>query len=202
VARAPDPVLKQQLLDQVVRYLAGHGLGLLSLRPMAKALGMSPHRLVHHFGPKDELVAAALDRAVALQEEVRSGWLAERPDLSQPDLLRRWWQWLSADPANLALVRLGLEAAALDATVTGLPTEVRAQQVGVWRTEIEARLVAAGLDRADAAVHASIVKATFTGLVIDLMASGDRVRLGEALEVFLADLERRIEAAHEGARRG
>ena len=194
MARAPDPVLKQELLDQVVRYLAGHGLGLLSLRPMAEALGMSPHRLVHHFGPKDELVAAALARAIALQEEVRAGWLAGEPDVSQPDLLRQWWRWLSADAANLALVRLGLEAAALDATVTGLPVEVRAEQIGVWRTEIESRLVAAGLPRADAAIEASIVKATFTGLVIDLMASGDRKRLGRALEVYLCGLERRIEA--------
>lgn len=202
MARAPDPVLKRTLLDQVVRYLADQGLGLVSLRPMAQALGMSPHRLVHHFGPKDEMIAAALDRAVSIQEEVRAGWLAEDPDLSQPDLLRRWWRWLSADPANLALVRLGLEAAALDATVTGLPNEVRAQQVGVWRTEIESRLVAAGLPRDEAAVQASIVKATFTGLVIDLMASGDRRRLGEALEVFLADLERRIDSVRHGAAHG
>lgn len=200
MARAPDPLLKQALLDQVVRYLAGHGLGLLSLRPMAMTLGMSPHRLVHHFGPKDELVAAALARAVTLQEEVRAGWLAEEPDITQPDLLRRWWAWLSADAANLALVRLGLEAAALDATVTGLPTEVRAQQVGVWRTEIEARLVAAGLPLVDAAIDASVVKATFTGLVIDLMASGDRDRLGQALERFLGALERRIDAVSRPVR--
>ena len=39
VARTPDPALKQELLDKVVGYLAVHGIGMLSLGPMAEALG-------------------------------------------------------------------------------------------------------------------------------------------------------------------
>src|SRR5262249_19094382 len=41
MARPPDPVRRQELLDQVVVYLADHGLADASLRPMAKALGVS-----------------------------------------------------------------------------------------------------------------------------------------------------------------
>jgi AcrR family transcriptional regulator len=192
VARTPDPVLKRKLLDQVVRYLADHGLGHLSLRPMAQALGMSPHRLMHHFGPKDEMVATALARATDIQEEVQEEWFVLDPSMTQPQLLRRWWYWLAGDASNLALVRLGLEAATLDATVTSLPMEVRAEQIGVWRTEIESRFVAAGLPRKVAAVEASIAKATFTGLVVDLMGSGEADRLTEALESYLEVLEQRL----------
>ena len=192
MARSPDPVLKQRLLDQVVRYLADHGLGVVSLRPMAEALGMSPHRLVHHFGAKDELLAAALARAIEIQEEIQAGWLAAEPGIAYPDLLRKWWYWTADDPANLALVRLGLEAAALDATVTGLPTEVRAQQIGVWRELMEANFRAVGLGRAEAAIEASIVKAAFTGLIIDVMVSGDRRRCTKALEQEMARLEARL----------
>ena len=192
MARTPDPVLKRILLDQVVRYLANNGVGHLSLRPMAHALSMSPHRLMHHFGPKNEMIAAALTRANEIQEDVRDTWLAEEPGMSQPDMLRRWWYWLVHDQANLALVRLGLEAAALDATVTGLPTEVRAEQIGVWRIEIESRLIAGGVDPGAAAIEASIAKATFTGLVIDLMASGDALRLTDALEEYLRILDQRL----------
>jgi AcrR family transcriptional regulator len=195
MARTADLELRRQLLDQVVGYLAGHGLGLLSLRPMAAALGMSTNRLVHHFGTKDELIAAALARATELQEQVREGWLAQDPDISQPDLLRRWWAWLRSSPEHLALVRLGLEAVALDATVTGLPVDVRAQQIGLWRTNIEHRLTAAGLAPNDAEIEASLVKAVFTGLVLDLLASGDEPRLTEALERELIRLEARLAAA-------
>jgi hypothetical protein len=118
--------------------------------------------------------------------------LAETPNMTQTVLLRKWWSWLAADPSNLALVRLGLEAAALDATNTGLPYEIRARQIGVWRTEIEERLVEEGIPRAVAALEASIVKATFTGLVIDLMATAESNRLTDALDVYLQNLENRL----------
>ena len=39
MARTPDLEMKRQLLDQIVAYLAEHGLGDMSLRPMAAALG-------------------------------------------------------------------------------------------------------------------------------------------------------------------
>ena len=135
VARPPDPARRQELLDQVVRYLADHGLGDASLRPMARALGVSLNGLVHHFGTKTDLLVAALARANELQEQEAEGWLACNPTLSQADLLRKWWRWINAAPENLALVRLGLEAAALDATAGGIPGRVRAEQVGLWRTE-------------------------------------------------------------------
>ena len=100
MARTPDAALKLRILDQVVGYLSENGVGLLSLRPMAAALSMSTNRLVHHFGTKEELIAAALARAVAIQEDVRSKWLAEDPRMSQPDLLRKWWAWMRASSAN------------------------------------------------------------------------------------------------------
>jgi AcrR family transcriptional regulator len=196
MARTPDPALKRAILDQVVAYLAEHGLGLLSLRPMAAALGMSTNRLVHHFGTKDQLIATALERATEIQVEVRAKWLADEPEITQPDLLRHWWEWLNESPANLALVRLGIEAVAIDATVTGLAVEVRAQQIGLWRTEIEQRLSRAGLPREEAEVEASALKAVFTGLVIDLLASGDRRRLTQALELTLRRIEARIAEAN------
>ena len=78
MARTPDLQLKQDLLDQVVRYLAVHGMGDVSLRPLAKALGTSPNRLVHHFGSKEELLVAPLARATELQEDVRAHGSEER----------------------------------------------------------------------------------------------------------------------------
>jgi AcrR family transcriptional regulator len=187
MARSPDPLLKQALLDEVVGHLAATGLGVSSLRPMALALGVSTHRLVHHFGSKAELVELALRRALAMQEEVRREWLAAEPGLSQADLLRRWWAWMLADPANLALVRLGFEAVCLDATVTGLAGDLRAEQIGVWRSSIEDRLLEAGLAPQDAEVEASMAKALFTGLVMDLLATGEVPRLTEALQRYLAE---------------
>ena len=194
MARTPDIEMKRELLDQVVAYLADHGLGDMSLRPMAAALGTSPNRLVHHFGSKQELLGAALAQATKIQVEVRTVWLDREPKMTQANLMRKWWKWLKASPANLALTRLGLEAATLEATHTGLTGEVRAEQIGVWREDIEQGLLAEGVPRAEAVIEASILKAMFTGLVVDLMATGDRLRLTRALEQGLGRFEA-LEAA-------
>lgn len=196
--------MKRELLDRVVAYLADHGLGEMSLRPMAAALETSPNRLVHHFGSKQELLTAALARAIELQVQEENVWLRRDPTISEANLLRKWWKWLNASPSNLALARLGLEAATLEATNTGLTGEVRAEQIGVWRTEIEQRLLAEGIPAGEVVAEASLLKAMFTGLMVDLMATGDRVRLTRALEAGLARVEAILAEANRAtaARRG
>lgn len=176
----------------------------MSLRPMAAALETSPNRLVHHFGSKQELLTAALARAIELQVQEENVWLRRDPTISEANLLRKWWKWLNASPSNLALARLGLEAATLEATNTGLTGEVRAEQIGVWRTEIEQRLLAEGIPAGEVVAEASLLKAMFTGLMVDLMATGDRVRLTRALEAGLARVEAILAEANRAtaARRG
>jgi len=197
VARTPDPQRKRELLDHVVDYLAEQGLAETTLRPMAAALGVSINRLVHHFGSKEELITAALARAIDQQIEVQRKWLQRSPKLSQVELYRRWWKWLCASPRNLALVRLNYEAATLETSVTGLDGEVRADQIGVWRHDVEHRLVSEGLKPELAALEASLIKATFTGLVMDLFATGDTRRLTQALDAWLDRLEVELRASRD-----
>jgi len=195
VARTPDPLRKRELLDSVVDYLAEQGLADTTLRPMAAALGVSINRLVHHFGSKEELITAALARAIDRQIEVQRKWLQRSPKLTQVELYRRWWKWICRSPRNLALVRLNYEAATLETTVTGLDGAVRADQIGVWRHDVEHRLVAEGLKPESAALEASLIKATFTGLVMDLFATGDTRRLTHALDEWLDRLDRDLRAS-------
>ena len=190
MARTPDPQLKRELLDRVVVYLAEQGLAQTTLRPMAADLGVSINRLMHHFGSKDELITAALARAIEQQIDVQRKWLARSPRMTQVELYRRWWKWLSSSPRNLALVRLNYEAATLEPTVTGLAGDVRADQIGVWRHDVEQRLVSEGLKPEHAALEASLIKATFTGLVMDLFATGDTRRLSKALDAWLTRLDK------------
>lgn len=185
MARTPDLGRRQELLDRIVDHLAEHGLANATLRPLAAALGVSINRLVHHFGTKEDLIAAALRRGVERQQDVQDAWLRRNPDLSMADLHRKWWRWMNARPEHLALVRLNYEAAALDSTVSGVPGELRADQMAVWRRAAEERLVHQGLQPDLAQTEASIQKAIFTGIVVELFATGDRPRLTLALETSL-----------------
>jgi AcrR family transcriptional regulator len=193
MARTPDLERRQELLDRIVGYLAEEGLAQATLRPMAKALDVSINRLVHHFGSKEELLAAAMGRAIEQQIEVQEQWLHRSPRLTMADLYRRWWRWINESPTNLALVRLNYEAAALDPKVTGLTGAVRADQIGVWRHAAEQRLEAEGLTHDQAVLEASVSKATFTGLVMDLFATGERKRLNKAFDEFIERLTSRVE---------
>ena len=194
MARTPDLERRQELLDRIVEYLAENGVAQATLRPMAASLDVSINRLVHHFGSKEELLTAALARSIDQQIAVQDVWLRRSPRLTQAELYRKWWRWMNAAPANLALVRLNYEAATLDTKVTGLAGEVRADQIGVWRHDTELRLEAEGLPRERAAEEASLIKATFTGLVMDLFATGDRKRLTRAMNVFLVRITETVAA--------
>ena len=92
---------------------------------------------MHHFGSKDDLITTALTRAIDQQIEVQQKWLRRQPDLTMVQLYGKWWKWMTASRANLSLVRLNYEAAALDTSVTGLAGDVRADQIGVWRHDVE-----------------------------------------------------------------
>lgn len=189
MGRRPDLERRDELLDAVVAYLGEHGLAGVSLRPLAREIGVSVNALVHHFGSKDDLVIVALRRANETQIAILDRWLARDPGLTAGDLLRRWWRWMNAAPSNLALVRLGIEAAALQATASGLPGDVRSDQIGLWRLDLEQRLAAEGASPSRVQLEGSLLKAMFTGLVVDLLATGDRRRLGAALNLGLTRLD-------------
>lgn len=177
----------------MIDYLAEHGLGDSTLRPMAAALDTTPNRLMHHFGSKEALLAAALHRTEEMHRVIEQRWVARQPSISQSAILRKWWRWMIASRTNLNQVRLGLEAVTLDATVTGLAGEVRAEQIGAWRVNIEQRLRGLGIRADDASAEATMIKAAFTGLTLDLLATGERRRCTEALDRVLDDFDRRLE---------
>ncbi|MFZ4718292.1 MAG: TetR/AcrR family transcriptional regulator [Ilumatobacteraceae bacterium] len=194
MARTPDLERRQELLDRIVVYLAENGLAQATLRPMAAALDVSINRLVHHFGSKEELLSTALRRSIEQQIEVQDGWLQRNPGLTMVDLYRKWWKWINASPANFAAVRLNYEAAALNPKVTDLAGEVRADQIGVWRHVAVSHLIEDGLPAARAETEASLAKATFTGLVMDLIATGERKRLTPVFEEFADRLQALVDA--------
>lgn len=195
MARPTDVAARNALLDDVVEYLGRHGLADTTLRPMAAEIGTTATRLLHHFGTKGELITAALERVDATQRQLEARWLARTPDLSQSDLLRLWWKWLLGSERNRQLARLSLEAAVLDTSITGVGADTRASRMGAWRMNIQRRLVALGVPPQAAHLHASVLEAGFTGIMLDLLSGGDRKRLTSALEVLLADHERRVASA-------
>jgi AcrR family transcriptional regulator len=175
---------RAELLDAAVEYAAEHGFSELTWRPVAAALGVSPTTLVHHFGTKEQMLEAILGR---LRERV---FVATRdPAGEPPDLAaeaRASWT-RAADPHRGAEYRLffAVYGRALQA-----PEQFAAFLEHVVAYWMSALVDAQGpdADPATAARRATLVIATIRGLLLDLLATGDRERVEDAAETFIATL--------------
>ncbi|UGT63005.1 TetR/AcrR family transcriptional regulator [Nocardia asteroides] len=178
--RPIDHRRRAELLDAAVDHAADRGFAELSLRPMAAALGVSPTTLVHHFGSREQLLAAVLGR---LRERV-----ALTPG-SYPDLAtaaRAVWEH-SSDPEQRSVFRLFFAVYGSAVQAPGAYAEFLAQA----GTELTAALCAAQgpeVDPAAAARRATLVIATLRGLLLDLLGGGDPARIHSAAADYLAGL--------------
>jgi AcrR family transcriptional regulator len=101
------PTRRSQLLDAAVEYAATNGIGDLSLRQLASALGTSHRMLVYHFGSKEGLLVAVV-RAVEERQRAFLADLATDADLPPAELGWRVWDRL-ADPAMWPYEKLFFE---------------------------------------------------------------------------------------------
>lgn len=164
-----------ELLEAAYAYVLEHGLGDLSLRPLAAAIGSSPRVLLYLFDSKDGLIRALLARA--RQEEL--AFLASTPAGDLTTVAREVWSWLAA-PAHRGLLTLWTETYARSLLDPGGPWAGHAAgTVHDWLTVLSAADPAATPERCTA------VLAVLRGAMLDLLATGDRARTTAAVEAAL-----------------
>ncbi len=170
MARPPDPKRRQELLDRSVDYVVANGLSDLSLRPLAAALGTQAPVLLHHFGTKEHLVVEILG---SVRDRLRS--LGRTAEAQNPRSgLGAVWTWVS-HPDQGPLMRLSFEAYGLALRHPDRYPGFIDHAIHDWLDE-----PLAAIDD----VSATLAIATVTGLVLDLLTTGDRVRVEEAMERF------------------
>ena len=193
MGRRPNPQRKQDLLDEIIKYLGENGIGDLSLRPLAKRLGTSTYTLTYQFGSKDRLLADAVSHAQSHQLNAVAAWLADDPMLGIVPLLERLWSW-TCEPQNLRLVRLLLEATTLAHSQPDVFGDVGPQVVSHGVELIRAALERDGMSPSTARARATQVYATLVGLQVDLIATGDEPRVTRAVEHLCESLTTEIGA--------
>jgi AcrR family transcriptional regulator len=186
MARPADPQRREALLEGAVDYVMANGISDLSLRPLAGALGTQAPVLLHHFGSKEQLVHELL---VRVRDRVRAlGRTAEAE--SHRSGLGAVWAWLS-DPGQEPLMRLFFESYGFALAHPDRYSDFLRHAVRDWLDE-----PLAAIDE----ISATLAIATVTGLLLDLLTTGDRGRVEEAMERFLFLIRRHAdEAAGAGA---
>jgi AcrR family transcriptional regulator len=173
---------RQRLLDAVIAHFTAEGLADQSLRHIAQAVGSSHRMLLYHFGSKDGLLLAVV-REVEARTQRRLEVLGEDVPGEADAVIRRMWAYLS-DPALGDFERLffALYGRALqgDGSIRSLLDD----DVAHWLDANVALTAPWGLPADLARTHARLGLAVTRGLLMDLLATGDRAGVESALEIF------------------
>ena len=167
------------MLAAAVAIAMRSGIGDLSLRELAAAIGTSHRMLLYHFGSREGLLAAV----TLAVEQAERGTLREAGTISANDARQRWAHY--SDPALWPQERLFFELYVhalrgrpgtegfLDHVVTG------------WLEPLTAAIASSGTDPRIAPAAARLSMAVTRGLLLDLLATQDTKSVTEAFELFL-----------------
>ncbi len=186
MARPPNPGIRARLRDQAVDYVLSHGVADLALRPLAKALKTSARMLIYHFGSREGLLRQILT-AIREREDARiQAWFhsGETPR-TLPEFLSWYWKRLSAPRARPA-VRLIFELYALALRNPHDYPGVLEDPLAYWQKLTEKAGIASKVD----SVQPTLLLAATRGLLLDLCATGDRARVGRAMEALAQFVKR------------
>ncbi len=184
-ATAPgrDGDRRARLVEAAVDHVAAHGIADLSLRRLGAAIGVSHRMLIHYFGSKEQLLVEIVRTSERRQRDLLARILLE-PGLSPADVARLLWRQLT-DPRLAGQERLFFEICGH--ALRGRPEAVPVLDglVTDWLEPLVAAETATGADPATARNRARLGLATVRGLLLDLLATGDRVGVDAAMEEFL-----------------
>jgi AcrR family transcriptional regulator len=173
---------KERLLDAVIEHFTADGLADQSLRRIAEAVGTSHRMLLYHFGSKDGLLLEVV-RAVEARTQAEFAAISADGGGGTDELVRRMWAHV-ADPAWADFERLffALYGRALQGDESTLPL-LKGDLEG-WLDTNVAVAAAVGVPADVTRVHARLGLAVTRGLLLDLLATGDRAGVEAALDVF------------------
>ena len=188
VPRSRNTQARALILQHVVDHVLSEGLADLSLRPLGRAVGLSPRTLLYHFGSKEALVLAVVDEARRRQRALLEGWLRQSAEYDVGTLLLGAWRWLSA-PRNDRFLRLFFETYAAGLQRRRRYGSFLRSAVDDWLEFFRKVLLAGGVEADRAANLATILVAVTRGLLLDLLATGDRARTDRAFRSFVLAIE-------------
>jgi AcrR family transcriptional regulator len=163
---------RAELLAATIDHAEQHGISELSLRQLAEAIGTSHRMLVYHFGSKDELLVEVTREVEARQRAAVEALAADEsmpPDAQMAELWRRL-----TDPALAPQEKLFFELYGQALQGRENAASLLEGIVDDWLGPLTELAVRQGVPRAKARADARLSLAVTRGLLLDLLATGDR----------------------------
>jgi AcrR family transcriptional regulator len=174
---------RDRLLDAAIDYVAHNGIGDLSLRGLAAALGTSHRMLIHHFGSKEQLWVEIVRTVEHRQRDLLRDLLPD-PGADLRTSMRAWWKHIS-DPKLWPNERLFFEL--YGQALQGRPhtVELLGGVVEDWLEPAVEINLALGVPERLARAHARLGVAVTRGLLLDLLATRDVDAVDDAMNSFI-----------------
>jgi AcrR family transcriptional regulator len=179
---ASDPLSSNtavaKILDATIAYVLESGIGDLSLRQIATGIGTSHRMLIYHFGSADGFWEAML-------REIRHREQRARPRLVSAggtlvETIEQSWERFSAE-SYLPVIRLLFTLYVKAINEPEKFGDFLDDAVDGWVKHSSAMFGQFGFDKEEAQVRARILLATMRGLLLHLLATGDRAHTTEAM---------------------
>jgi len=176
--RARHAHRRPELLSAATDYVFEHGLAGLTIRPLAKELGITHRGLLHHFGSKEQLVAEILHELRG-RDRQRIAELGGRLTATGDDPIMIAWKRMSGEPyfnywrAYFEVFGIALrDQARYGHFLDGFVAE--------WLELLSPLLIEAGCPPERTESLGTLILASFRGLYMDLLVTGDRGRADRA----------------------
>ncbi|NYF10555.1 AcrR family transcriptional regulator [Leifsonia sp. AK011] len=179
MGRRKQPEIASDLLDRCTDYSLANGLP-DRLEPLARAAGASARMLLYHFGTRDALLKAILQRARQRQVASFTDWLRARTNEAYTDTLARAWTEMTG-PNGQPFVRMFNQLR--ESAEQSLWPDFRRIATTDWLEPLEV-----GLGTINRPELATLVLAVIRGLLMDREATGDTARTDRAFFEFLGSL--------------
>jgi AcrR family transcriptional regulator len=174
---------RERLLDAAVEHALEAGIADLSLRELATAIGTSHRMLIYHFGSREGLLVAV---AQAVEEMQRATVFGSGAGVSPSDA-RAFWKRISSPkmwPQERLFFELYVHALLGRPGTEGFLDD----DIESWIAPIVQAAVEAGVDERAARADARLSVAVVRGLLLDLLATGDRKGVTEAFDRYLGQI--------------
>ena len=171
---------RERLLEAAVQHALEAGIADLSLRELATAIGTSHRMLIYHFGSREGLLVAV---AQAVEEMQRATAFGSGANVS-PDEVRAFWKRISSPkmwPQERLFFELYVHALLGRPGTEGFLDD----DIESWVAPIAQVAIDAGVDERVARADARLSVAVVRGLLLDLLATGDRKGVTEAFDRYL-----------------
>jgi AcrR family transcriptional regulator len=179
---------RERLLEAAIDYVTEHGIGETSLRQLGEALGTSHRMLIYHFGSREGLLLEVVRAVEQQQLEATTGGDVD-PGLPFAESMRLNWRRL-ADPSMAKLERLFFEVYGQALQGNPYAAPMLESVVDAWLGPLTELYERQGFSAKDARVEARLGLAVTRGLLLDLLATGDRAGVDAAAERFIARFAR------------